>query len=302
VVFATLGADPTQAIEDPTAMFWIDKETRIILRERITVDTKASEDGRSVQRTFEYVFTGVTLSPALAGDEFVFMPPQENESQTVGTSVSAGQTSRYGTGEPLAGARLLGPARDVSVVDPPTVLSTVEPEYSDEGTRIRLSGRVLVGVIVGADGRPASLTILKSLGFGLDEAALDAVSKWRFRPGTRNGQPLPVIAQVEVNFRFETPKGAWFVQTAVYDAEEGATAPYLEQAFFPIAKSSGEPCSVALTVPLDETGKLGEIQLSSASRRECWVDLVAAVRKWKFRPATKGGAPVASSLTMELAQ
>jgi len=50
-------------------------------------------------------------------------------------------------------------------------------------------------------GRPQNLKVLRSLGLGLDQKAIEAVEKWRFKPGMKDGKPVPVMATIEVNFR-----------------------------------------------------------------------------------------------------
>ncbi len=49
--------------------------------------------------------------------------------------------------------------------------------------------------------RRRDIRVVRSLGLGLDEKAIEAVTKWKFRPGYRNGQPVSVLATIEVNFR-----------------------------------------------------------------------------------------------------
>ena len=56
-------------------------------------------------------------------------------------------------------------------------------------------------VEVDTAGKARNLRVIRSLGLGLDEKAIEAVQKWRFRPGQRNGQPVIVAATIEVNFR-----------------------------------------------------------------------------------------------------
>jgi len=56
-------------------------------------------------------------------------------------------------------------------------------------------------VEVGPDGLAHNVKVLKSLGLGLDEKAIDAVSQWTFQPGTKNGVPVTVAASIEVNFK-----------------------------------------------------------------------------------------------------
>ena len=55
--------------------------------------------------------------------------------------------------------------------------------------------------LVRRNGKAVGIKVTKSLGLGLDEKAIEAVQKWRFKPGTKDGKPVPVIASVEVNFR-----------------------------------------------------------------------------------------------------
>jgi TonB family protein len=78
-----------------------------------------------------------------------------------------------------------------------------EPEYSEEARKAKYSGEVTLSIIIGTDGlvRRDSIQIVHSLGLGLDEQAIKAVSQWRFKPGTKDGKPVAVQAQILVNFR-----------------------------------------------------------------------------------------------------
>ena len=86
-------------------------------------------------------------------------------------------------------------------VSAPSLLFKVEPQYSEEARAIKLAGAVLVTLVIDIDGRATNMTVTRGLGFGLDEQAVTAISNWRFKPGTKDGVPVPVMAQVEVNFR-----------------------------------------------------------------------------------------------------
>jgi len=86
-------------------------------------------------------------------------------------------------------------------VSAPSVMSKVEPEYSEEARRAKWQGTVVLSVIVDELGRPRNIRVFRSLGLGLDQKAVDAVSQWRFKPGRKDGKPVPVIATIEVNFR-----------------------------------------------------------------------------------------------------
>jgi TonB family protein len=78
-------------------------------------------------------------------------------------------------------------------VTAPNILSKVEPEYSPEALQLKISGTVVVSYNVDRRRIPYEITITKGLGYGLDERATEALSKWRFRPATKNGEPVPAI-------------------------------------------------------------------------------------------------------------
>ena len=86
-------------------------------------------------------------------------------------------------------------------VTAPTVLYKVEPEFSEEARKAKYQGTVLLTIEVGEDGQPQRLRILRGLGLGLDEKAIEAVSRWKFKPARRNGRPVRAAATIEVNFR-----------------------------------------------------------------------------------------------------
>jgi TonB family protein len=86
-------------------------------------------------------------------------------------------------------------------VSPPVMVNKREPEYSVDALSAKLQGAVVLSITIGIDGMAHDLKLVKSLGFGLDEKAAEAVSQWQFKPGTRGGAPVPVEATVEVNFR-----------------------------------------------------------------------------------------------------
>jgi TonB family protein len=85
---------------------------------------------------------------------------------------------------------------------PPVALNSVAAEFSDEARRKKISGVVLISLLVGTDGLPTDLQVVRSVGAGLDEKALDAVSRYRFKPAMKDGNPVPARITVEVSFRF----------------------------------------------------------------------------------------------------
>jgi protein TonB len=85
-------------------------------------------------------------------------------------------------------------------VSAPTVLSKVEPEYSEEARKAKWRGTVVLQIVVDEHGNPKDMSVMRQLGLGLDQKAIEAVAKWRFKPGMKDGKPVPVIATIEVSF------------------------------------------------------------------------------------------------------
>jgi periplasmic protein TonB len=76
-----------------------------------------------------------------------------------------------------------------------------EPDFSEEARKAKYQGTVTLSAVIGPDGRPRNLRVVRSLGMGLDEKALEKVKTWLFEPGKRNGQPVSVAMTLEVDFR-----------------------------------------------------------------------------------------------------
>ncbi len=87
------------------------------------------------------------------------------------------------------------------VDQPPILVNKVEPEYSEEARAAKYSGTVLLSVVISETGIPEDIHVVRPLGLGLDEEAMLAVHRWRFRPAIKAGQPVAAKAQVEVIFR-----------------------------------------------------------------------------------------------------
>jgi len=116
-----------------------------------------------------------------------------------GGGIGSGDGAGFGPGS--GGGFGGGAFRVGGGVSQPAVVYKVDPEYSEEARKAKYSGTVLLQLVVGIDGKANSIKVVKGVGLGLDEKAIEAVQKWKFTPGKKNGQPVPVYATVEVNFR-----------------------------------------------------------------------------------------------------
>jgi periplasmic protein TonB len=106
-----------------------------------------------------------------------------------------------GVGPGIGGSIGGGVFRVGSGVSAPRAIYAPDPQYSDEARRAKYQGTVVLWVIIGPDGRPHELRVVRSLGMGLDEKALEAVRLWKFEPATKDGHPVAVQVDVEVSFR-----------------------------------------------------------------------------------------------------
>jgi len=116
-----------------------------------------------------------------------------------GGGVGPGSGAGYGPGS--GGGVGGGVYRIGGGVSAPQLVFKVEPEYSEEARKAKFQGTVVIFVVVDEKGLPRDLKVVRALGLGLDQKAIEAVQKWRFKPGLKDGKPVPVAAQIEVNFR-----------------------------------------------------------------------------------------------------
>jgi protein TonB len=95
------------------------------------------------------------------------------------------------------------PVRVGGDVKAPVNVSRVDPQYTEIARKARIEGIVIIEAIIDRDGNVTDARVLKPLPMGLDQAALEAVRRWKYKPGTLNGQPVPVIYNLTVNFRLQ---------------------------------------------------------------------------------------------------
>jgi TonB family protein len=181
---------------------------------------------------------------------------------------------------------------------PPKLVKHVERSYSAEARQVRLQGMVELQIVVNADGIPLKFTVTKGLGLGLDEEAITAVKQWRFQPGLKDGRPVPVIAAIQVHFRMGAEHAApWQLSRTTFDMPAGADRPHLIRSEFPKGKPADHG-TVAITFTVDEHGQRKDLNVDK-SDSALEQELIAAVQQWRFKPATKDGAPIAVPAYLE---
>ena len=139
---------------------------------------------------------GITEMPgALSG-----LPAAPSTGSGTGTGAGSGTGSGLGPGS--GGGTGGGVYRPGSGIVSPAVITEVKPAYTAEAMRAKIQGTVWIEAVVMPDGSVGNVQITRSLDptFGLDQEAIKAVKRWRFRPGTRSGQPVPVLVEIELTF------------------------------------------------------------------------------------------------------
>ena len=167
--------------------------------------------------------------PRLAVEPTVVIPPQvhvaDNHMPNLGTPAAAvmpaappsnGTGSGGGIGSGSGGGIGVGHGPGVGAgsgggigggvykvgggISAPQAISSPDPNYTEEARRAKKQGTCILWLIVDAAGRPRDLKVVRGLGLGLDEKALEAVRQWRFQPALKDGRPVDVQISVEVEF------------------------------------------------------------------------------------------------------
>jgi periplasmic protein TonB len=118
-----------------------------------------------------------------------------------GSGGGIGVGSGPGVGEGRGGGIGGGVFRVGGGVSAPKAIYNPDPEYSEEARKAKYQGTCVLSLIVGPDGKPRDIRVARSLGLGLDEKAIQAVNQWKFEPAQKDGRPVAVAINVEVQFR-----------------------------------------------------------------------------------------------------
>ena len=163
-------------LPDPAGFTDPDTEANFLKRFGLTKDMDQAGPGRGAPATPDGGSNGTPGGPGAASGV------------RQGASPSAGDADRvYKVGGDISAP--------VSVFSPPA-------EFSDQARREKYQGACIVGLVVDAQGNPQDVHIVRGLGKGLDEKAIEAVKRYRFTPAMRNGiTPVPVSVNIEIQFR-----------------------------------------------------------------------------------------------------
>jgi TonB family protein len=124
---------------------------------------------------------------------------------SIGTNSGGGDGPGIGTGEGPGYDHGIGGGKPYAAGSPgvisPVPIVAPEAEFSDEARHNKYQGVCMISLVVDTHGNPQNPRVIRALGMGLDEKAIDAVRHYRFKPGMMNGKPVPVVVTIAVNFR-----------------------------------------------------------------------------------------------------
>jgi TonB family protein len=132
----------------------------------------------------------------------------QNQQETPSTSSSQLQVpnGHQPASTSSAGATAVGLAKACSernpppCAPPPCLVFSPPPEYSSKARNAHYQGVCTLGVIVETNGRTSDIRVLSALGMGLDEKAVEAVKRWKFKPAMQDGEPVRAEIAVEIAF------------------------------------------------------------------------------------------------------
>jgi TonB family protein len=190
-------------------------------------------------------------------------------------------------------------------VTAPKLMNRVEPEYSEEASKARYQGTVVLDVVIGEDGAPANVRLVRPLGMGLDEKAVEAVTQWRWEPALKDGEPVQATAQVEIHFRLDSggqPQAE--DDEEVYPIGNGVSAPKMIKEVAPEyseeARAAGLEGTVVLSVVIDEEGVPQNVEVKKELGLGLDEKAIEAVQQWRFEPAMRDGKPVRVAAQVEV--
>ena len=117
-----------------------------------------------------------------------------------GTGGGIGEGEGSGLGPGTGGGFGGGAYRVGSGITPPALIKQVRPNYTKDALAKKVQGPVVLEVVILAEGKVGPVRILQGLSAGLNQKAIECVRQWLFVPGKFKGQPVDVIAEIEVNF------------------------------------------------------------------------------------------------------
>jgi protein TonB len=149
-----------------------------------------------------------------------------------------------------------------------------------------------LSVVVKADGDLRDFQVVKSAGYGMDEKAIEAVRKWRFRAGVKDGNPVDVRVQVAVAFSVAPEENTWGAGPLLFGTLPSVKPPILKSGSMPKAVRRSGDETVVLQFTVDARGEVTDVHAVQGENSASLAVLIGSISKWRFTPASDGGTTV----------
>lgn len=189
------------------------------------------------------------------------------------------------------------PYRAAGHVSAPVVLHMVNAEFTDEARRAKYQGVCLISLIVDAQGNPQNVHVVRTLGMGLDEKAMEAIRQYRFKPAMKDGTtPVPVMITIEVDFRLydgrkkpRIPAHIPALVPAGSGIPSGKLIPptlldYTEPKYSRSARKNRVAGECVIGLSIDAYGIPQNVRVVRSLEPSLDANAVAAVKRWRYSP------------------
>lgn len=210
----------------------------------------------------------------------VVMIPVQASGQTGGADTPANSTPAQPPGTDARGTASSDPSTQQKhvggSVSSPTILSKVDPQYTEAARKANVSGTVLVNLRIDEQGNPSNVHVIRGVGMGLDENAVEAVKQYKFKPALENGKPVMVEINIEIAFRLnpKTPAAYLSDPTFIAAIADGKKLSSSDQPNFAVDaykkanKIAGGKCADCLQNIAELQMKMGSFKDAAASAAE----------------------------------
>jgi len=207
-------------------------------------------------------------------------------------------------------------------VTAPVVIKEAKPQYTADALHAGVQGTVSLECVVLPDGTVGEVRVTKALDPGLDQEAIKAARQWTFKPGLKDGKPVPVRVSIELTFSLRDKRAkppVSFGSTAlsgadggvykpgaapIYKPGNGVTAPIVVKEAKPHYTADAMRAKIQGTVKLEcvveADGRVGDVEVTMSLDPELDQEAVKTVRQWQFEPGKKGGQPVRVRVSLEM--
>jgi len=259
----------------------IETSRKLILTDHFEIDTLGPDRYHS---EINVTYDRTERNPALADELFEFRPP--TGASEIVPPVTANAPPATTNAPPTR-----GPIPGPNISTMPEPISKEEPAYTQEAWDEGVEGEVILTVEISREGAIRNIKVAQSLGWGLDEKAVECVRKWSFRPATQNGAALSANAGITIAFSLPDKRPELPSSGPVSRPELPPLLPIVELRLPSDLDDFFNAVAMAFEAPevcerIDETARGGGGSEHGAQiqrlRSECYLDIAQAIRDPKL--------------------